>query len=154
MYISEWQRTKGYSANTNQWAVFDLGDHPPPTWARDRVCIVGDAAHASSPHHGAGAGMCMEDAAVLSELLAHEQIRTTADVVKAFAIFDKVRRPRGEFLVESSRFMGKVFEYEVPACPNIDSIVAEMLWRRRRIQDVDVKAMCEEAKEKLAVALA
>jgi 2-polyprenyl-6-methoxyphenol hydroxylase-like FAD-dependent oxidoreductase len=26
------------------WAIFDLGDHPPPNYARDRVCLLGDAA--------------------------------------------------------------------------------------------------------------
>jgi salicylate hydroxylase len=36
------------------WAIFDLGDNPPPAYARERVCLLGDAAHATSPHHGAG----------------------------------------------------------------------------------------------------
>ncbi|KAJ0158592.1 Salicylate hydroxylase, partial [Colletotrichum tanaceti] len=50
------------------WALFD---HPPsPTYYRGRVCLLGDAAHASTPHKGSGAGMAIEDACVLGNLLA------------------------------------------------------------------------------------
>ena len=36
-------------------------------WYRDRVVIIGDAAHATSPHVGQGAAMAIEDALVLAE---------------------------------------------------------------------------------------
>ncbi|KAI8183532.1 FAD-dependent monooxygenase azaH [Colletotrichum sp. SAR 10_86] len=48
------------------WGLFDLGDHPVPTFSRGRICLIGDAAHASTPHQGAGAGLCIEDAATLA----------------------------------------------------------------------------------------
>jgi 2-polyprenyl-6-methoxyphenol hydroxylase-like FAD-dependent oxidoreductase len=38
-------------------------------WHRDRVVLIGDAAHASSPMMGQGGSMAMEDAVVLAELL-------------------------------------------------------------------------------------
>jgi salicylate hydroxylase len=47
----------------DKWAIFDSYDHPAPFYARDRICIAGDAAHAASPHHG------VEDALCLSTLL-------------------------------------------------------------------------------------
>lgn len=37
------------------WGLFDLGDYPAPKYNEGRVCLAGDAAHASTPHHGAGA---------------------------------------------------------------------------------------------------
>jgi salicylate hydroxylase len=37
------------------WGLFDLGEFPAPIYNDERICIAGDAAHASSPHHGAGA---------------------------------------------------------------------------------------------------
>ncbi|EAW07080.1 FAD binding domain protein, partial [Aspergillus clavatus NRRL 1] len=52
-----------------KWAIFDTYDYPAPFYALGRVCLAGDAAHASSPHHGAGAGFGVEDALVLSTLL-------------------------------------------------------------------------------------
>ncbi len=42
----------------------------PAPWWRGRVLLIGDAAHASTAHLGAGAGMAIEDAVILGELLA------------------------------------------------------------------------------------
>jgi 2-polyprenyl-6-methoxyphenol hydroxylase-like FAD-dependent oxidoreductase len=39
----------------------------PAPWHRGRVAILGDAAHATSPHVGQGAAMALEDAIVLAE---------------------------------------------------------------------------------------
>mgnify|MGYP003693748485 CR=1 FL=1 len=41
-----------------------------PAWARGRVALLGDAAHALTPNMGQGAGMAMEDAAVLAAELS------------------------------------------------------------------------------------
>lgn len=39
------------------------------SWYRGRVLLIGDAAHATTPHLGQGAGMAIEDAVVLAEEL-------------------------------------------------------------------------------------
>jgi 2-polyprenyl-6-methoxyphenol hydroxylase-like FAD-dependent oxidoreductase len=41
-----------------------------PAWTRDRVVLIGDAAHATSPMWAQGVGLAVEDALVLAELLA------------------------------------------------------------------------------------
>lgn len=41
----------------------------PPPWYRGRVILIGDAAHATTPHCAYGAGLAVEDAVVLAELL-------------------------------------------------------------------------------------
>lgn len=46
----------------------------PPVWARRRVVLVGDAAHASSPNMAQGAAMAVEDALVLADVLASEPV--------------------------------------------------------------------------------
>lgn len=46
----------------DRWAIFDSYEYPAPFNARD-------ATHAASPHHGAGAGIGVEDALCLSTLL-------------------------------------------------------------------------------------
>ncbi|QRM33433.1 FAD-dependent monooxygenase [Microvirga sp. VF16] len=43
---------------------------PSGTWRRDRIILIGDAAHASSPSMAEGAGLACEDALVLAELLS------------------------------------------------------------------------------------
>ena len=91
------------------WALFDHA--PAPTYHRQgRICLLGDAAHASTPHHGAGAGMAVEDALVLSKLLA--SIESRQGLEAAFAAYDQVRRPRSQRLVTSSRRVAEVYDFE------------------------------------------
>jgi 2-polyprenyl-6-methoxyphenol hydroxylase-like FAD-dependent oxidoreductase len=44
----------------------------PPPWYRGRVLLIGDAAHTTTPHLATGAGIAIEDAVVLAELMASE----------------------------------------------------------------------------------
>ncbi|KAJ6779323.1 hypothetical protein PWT90_02506 [Aphanocladium album] len=77
-----------------------------PTYANGNVCIMGDAAHATTPWQGSGAGMAIEDAATLGALLG--DAKTPADVAIAFQAFDLVRRPRCQKIVESSNGTGRL----------------------------------------------
>ena len=45
----------------------------PAPWYRGRVVLIGDAAHATTPHCGQGAAQAIEDAIVLSEELATDR---------------------------------------------------------------------------------
>jgi 2-polyprenyl-6-methoxyphenol hydroxylase-like FAD-dependent oxidoreductase len=44
----------------------------PPPWHRGRVAVIGDAAHTTTPHLATGAGIAVEDAVVLAELLTSD----------------------------------------------------------------------------------
>jgi 2-polyprenyl-6-methoxyphenol hydroxylase-like FAD-dependent oxidoreductase len=49
-------------------------------WYRGRVALLGDAAHATTPHLGQGAGMAIEDSLVLAEELArHDSTEAALD---------------------------------------------------------------------------
>jgi 2-polyprenyl-6-methoxyphenol hydroxylase-like FAD-dependent oxidoreductase len=54
----------------------------PPPWYRGRVLLIGDAAHTTTPHLATGAGIAIEDAVVLAELLAADQ--SIPEVLDAF----------------------------------------------------------------------
>ena len=58
------------------------------TWVRDRVVLIGDAAHATSPNMAQGAAMALEDALVLAAAL-----RDTASVPDALATFESNAPP-------------------------------------------------------------
>jgi 2-polyprenyl-6-methoxyphenol hydroxylase-like FAD-dependent oxidoreductase len=45
----------------------------PPPWYRGRVVLIGDAAHAITPHLGQGAAQAVEDAVVLAEVLQKDE---------------------------------------------------------------------------------
>ncbi len=67
-----------------------------PTWSRDNMLVLGDAAHAPSPSSGQGASMALEDAVVLARSL-----RDAPDVPTALAAYEHVRRARVEKIVKA-----------------------------------------------------
>ena len=71
---------------------------PPLTrWSKDRVVLLGDAAHAMLPHHGQGANQTIEDAAVLADCL-----HRTDDIPAALAAYERRRRGRTRQVQRSS----------------------------------------------------
>jgi 2-polyprenyl-6-methoxyphenol hydroxylase-like FAD-dependent oxidoreductase len=62
-----------------------------PPWYRGRVLVIGDAAHTTTPHLATGAGIAIEDAVVLAELIATE--RSAPDMLAKFMArrFDRCR---------------------------------------------------------------
>ena len=81
------------------WATYD---YPTvPTWHRDRMVIIGDAAHATSPSAGQGASMAIEDGVTLAKCL-----RDAPDVDEALRYFDAQRRQRVEAVVAQGKRNG------------------------------------------------
>ena len=70
-------------------------------WSRGRAVLLGDAVHAITPNICQGAGMAMEDAAVLAEELA-----TAAPLENALANYARRRKPRVETVMRVSREVG------------------------------------------------
>jgi 2-polyprenyl-6-methoxyphenol hydroxylase-like FAD-dependent oxidoreductase len=81
------------------YPVFDM--QHLPHWHDDRVVLLGDAAHAVSPHAGQGASMAIEDAVVLATCLSGR-----ASPAQAFADYQRLRRKRVEHIVRMSRRNG------------------------------------------------
>lgn len=118
-----------------------------PTFYKGRICITGDAAHATSPHHGAGAGFCIEDSAILAELLKDEAVRSHADLEAVFAAFDAVRRERCQWLVQSSRRIGDCYEWRATGVGrDFKKIENEINERLSIISNIDIEAVCDQAK--------
>ena len=72
-----------------------------PTWSRKRTLLIGDAAHATSPHAGQGASLALEDAMRLGRLL-----QNGGELGATFEAFEKERRPRAERVVALARRNG------------------------------------------------
>ncbi len=72
-----------------------------PTWSRKRTLLIGDAAHATSPHAGQGASLALEDAMRLGRLMQAGQ-----EPGVTFENFESERRPRAERVVALARRNG------------------------------------------------
>ena len=72
-------------------------------WHRGRIVIIGDAAHATTPHMASGAGLAAEDGLVLAEELAK-----TSDLDAALAAFSERRFERARLVVENSVRIGEI----------------------------------------------
>ncbi|KAI9710958.1 MAG: hypothetical protein M1820_002395 [Bogoriella megaspora] len=115
-----------------KWALFDV--QGLERFWKGRVCLMGDSAHSSTPHHGAGSGMAFEDAYVLSNLLGHYARSTSEgeglDIEKIFFAYDAVRRERSQTLVGLSRDTGRLIEFEVDNVSDRQDAIVKLIQER------------------------
>ena len=76
--------------------------HPAP-WHRGRCLLIGDAAHATTPHLASGAGMAIEDGIVLAE-----EIQSRSSLDEAFEHFMARRFERCRLVIENSVKLGQI----------------------------------------------
>lgn len=124
------------------WALFDLP--AAPTYFKGRVCMLGDAAHASTPHNGAGAGQAIEDALCMSRLM--RLVFDSRDITRAFAAFDRIRRPRSQRQVKEARDSGWLYDLQLPGyMDDWDKIAEKLRTKQLWIWEHDLEADVQEA---------
>ncbi len=79
---------------------------PVKNWFNNNVCLIGDAAHATSPNMGQGACQGIEDAYVLASCLEKYPSE------KAFSEYQKIRKAKAHFIVNTSWKLGKIAHFE------------------------------------------
>ncbi|KAF8961501.1 hypothetical protein BDZ97DRAFT_1664184 [Flammula alnicola] len=97
-----------------RWAIHTV--KPLESFVSGNVALLGDAAHAMTPHQGSGAGQAIEDAYILSTLLGHA-LTTKATIGRALSIYDHIRRPFALQTQERSRLNGRYFTLN---CQEVD----------------------------------
>ena len=118
-----------------------LWDHPKArSYVSGPICVTGDAAHSTTPWQGSGGGMSIEDSLILSTLLG--RAKTQAEALAALKVYDQVRRPRTQRIVESSRVTGDMLMGAVKLDPKtLDSFMS----RWDFIVDIDMEKHRDEA---------
>lgn len=85
--------------------IFDI--KPFQKWFEKRVCLVGDAAHPTTPNMGQGGAQAVEDALFLADALVNAQ-----EVENAFRLFRDKRIKKASMVTQNSYLFGKIAHLE------------------------------------------
>jgi salicylate hydroxylase len=105
-----------------------LGDRDPVAdWTKDRVTLLGDAAHPTYQYFAQGACMALEDAVCLMQ----EVGAVSGDLPRAFQRYQDRRITRTARIVLSSRALGKYWYH----AEGIERLVRNDMLRSRTAED-------------------
>ncbi|KAL1738781.1 hypothetical protein HDZ31DRAFT_50451, partial [Schizophyllum fasciatum] len=95
----------------SHWSVITL--KPFNVWADDGVFLLGDAAHAMTPHLGAGAGQAIEDGYVLGQLFGHAQKKGRFEMLSndIAATYNRLRPPIANFVQARAKLQARFHEF-------------------------------------------
>ena len=95
--VDEWRK----------WALFTVPDGGE--WTDGAIALLGDAAHAMLPFAAQGAGMAIEDAAVLAKCLGETQNDGGPTIAAAMQRYARLRRARVARVQRAARQAGRIY---------------------------------------------
>lgn len=95
-----------------KWALFGVPDACP--WNKGPVALLGDAVHAMLPFAAQGAGMAIEDAAVLARHLSLEAAEDASSVAAALKQYGRARQARIRKVQRTARQQGRIYHLGGP----------------------------------------
>gem|GEM_PF-3054103 len=107
---------------------------PSGNWYKERVVLIGDAAHGFSPVGGYGANMAIEDGYVLAEELAKIE---GDNLDLALSNFVKRRSPRLKNVIFTNQYLDQIFFIESIFLINVRDILGHILpvqWIRKTLK--------------------
>ena len=107
------------ASSTKRWALYDRD--PLERWAKGRIALLGDAAHAMLPFFAQGAAQALEDAYVLAGCL---QGADRATAPQALQRYEAIRQPRADRVLQMSR--GREVRNHLPDGPEQQQRDAEL----------------------------
>ncbi|KAF8586521.1 FAD/NAD-binding domain-containing protein [Ramaria rubella] len=94
-----------------RWAIHQLKHLPK--YVDGRVALLGDSAHAMTPHQGAGAGQAIDDAFILAGILGSPNTTKQA-LTTALRAYEHIRLPMASHVLQGSRDSGRMYEFNGP----------------------------------------
>lgn len=85
---------------------------PITTWGRERVFLLGDAAHATTPNLGRGSGQAMLDAIALAGLLRDTDLTDAGQLARVLDSYSRSRKPEAEALQRTSWSIGNISSWD------------------------------------------
>jgi len=106
---------------TDKIHTADLTDLKPyKNWAKGKACVIGDAAHATTPNMGQGACQSIEDAYTIAECLAKYPAK------EAFLKYQKLRIKKAHQIVNTSWMIGKLAHWQNPIATSLRNNLMRM----------------------------
>jgi salicylate hydroxylase len=90
-----------------KWALFTVPDRGE--WTNGPIALLGDAAHAMLPFAAQGAGMAIEDAAVLAKCLGQSRNEGGPTVSAALQRYARLRRSRVMRVQRTAQKSGRIY---------------------------------------------
>ena len=109
-----------------RWPMFDR--RPIDNWTRNRITLLGDAAHPMFQYLAQGACQALEDAACLKDKLRE----AGTDFAGAFLAYQRERIPRTASVQTAARFAGDLFHVQ-----GIGRVFRNLLLAKRSEDDVE-----------------
>ncbi len=107
-----------------KWALFTVPEGGQ--WSDGAVALLGDAVHAMLPFAAQGAGMAIEDAAVLAKVLGEAAGDNAAGMAAALKRYGQLRRGRVGRVQHTARRNGQVYHLGGPAALARDWFIRAM----------------------------
>jgi 2-polyprenyl-6-methoxyphenol hydroxylase-like FAD-dependent oxidoreductase len=111
--VDEWRK----------WALFTLPEGGE--WTDGPIALLGDAAHAMLPFAAQGAGMAIEDAAVLAKCLGASG-EDVAGIPAALKRYARLRRARVARVQRAARTAGRIYHLSGPVAYARDLVIRTM----------------------------
>src|SRR5882757_9857746 len=125
---------------TFRWALYDR--EPLPIWTKQRLSLLGDAAHPMLPHLGQGTNQSIEDGMALAPILGRAD-RTTAPL--ALLAYERLRRERVAQVQRGARENGMRYDSAYSDLGVRDAEITAHAEFRKRLYDYDVMPAAEAA---------
>jgi salicylate hydroxylase len=107
-----------------KWALFTVPDGGE--WTAGAIALLGDAAHAMLPFAAQGAGMAIEDAAVLAKCIGEGVGESAAGIPAALKRYARQRRSRVMRVQRAARRNGMIYHLSGAAALARDLFIKAM----------------------------
>jgi 2-polyprenyl-6-methoxyphenol hydroxylase-like FAD-dependent oxidoreductase len=91
-------------------------------WSSDRIGLIGDAAHATTPNLGQGGAMAVEDAYSLTDAVQAAGLNG-----KAFELYEKHRREKVDWTVSTSWNIGGICHWKNPVLRSLRNLALKKM---------------------------
>jgi 2-polyprenyl-6-methoxyphenol hydroxylase-like FAD-dependent oxidoreductase len=117
----------------------DIVDRKPLSrWGRDRMTLLGDAAHPTTPNLGQGACQALEDAVVLADCW-----RQCREVEPALRRYEQERQRRTAAITRASWRLGKICQWENPPACWLRNSLTQLMPARSNLRFME-RFVCHE----------